>query len=195
MAQQNIDAEYYDARIGMPVITVLPGEHRVLSDQSNALMTLLGSCVAACIRDPHRAIGGLNHFLLPHDRGGAAGGSARYGVYAMEVLINEILRGGSLREDLEAKVFGGGNVMKSRAVETVGDRNAAFVRRFLQNEGIRVVSEDLGGLHARRVIYVPHTGRALVQHTSPGVERQICEADAALQAKVPKPRQTSIELF
>jgi chemotaxis protein CheD len=194
-SEGNVHAPYFDARVGLPIKTVLPGEHRVLHEERAALMTLLGSCVSACIRDPRSGVGGLNHFLLPHDRSGTAGSSTRYGVYAMEVLINEILNTGALRSDLEAKVFGGGNIMKSAAVETVGDRNAAFVRAFLRAEGIRVVGEDLGGAHARRVVFVPTTGRALVQHTSSSVESEICAADAVLERAVPLKPDTSIELF
>ncbi|MEL6582393.1 MAG: chemoreceptor glutamine deamidase CheD [Pseudomonadota bacterium] len=186
---------YFDPKLGMTLHTVMPGEHKVLAGTGGAVMTLLGSCVAACLRDPRGRVGGLNHFLLPHDKQSSSQANARYGVHAMELLMNDILRTGSLRSDLEAKVFGGGNVMRSSAKSTVGDRNAAFVREFLRNEGIRLVAEDLGGCHARRVIYVPATGKAHVQHTSPGLERQIYAADEALERTLPRQTRASVELF
>ncbi|MBB5516653.1 chemotaxis protein CheD [Rubricella aquisinus] len=187
---------YFDARIGMPVHTVLPGDHLVLQNEDAAIMTLLGSCVAACIRDPLSGAGGLNHFLLP-DGGSGTGASARYGVHAMELLINALLRRGSARGDLEAKVFGGGNVMDTAATNTIGARNAEFVRRFLKDEGIKLVAEDLGGSHARRVVYIPKTGRTRVQVIAGAGARRAGEAERSLERQISqRPRKPqAIELF
>ena len=141
---------------------IMQGEAYVTDDANEVLTTILGSCVAACIRDPVLRIGGMNHFLLPegdnHGGDGRDGGAMRYGVYAMEKLINGILSRGGLRDRLEAKLFGGANVMAS--LSNVGTRNADFAERFLQNEGIAIVGGDLRGTSPRRIQYWPVSGRA-----------------------------------
>jgi chemotaxis protein CheD len=134
-----------------------------VTDADIALVTLLGSCVAACLRDPATGIGGINHFMLPEGRIGVASESARYGGYAMELLINELLKKGAARARLEAKVFGGGNVLSGFTRANVGDQNATFVREYLQRERIPVVAEDLRGLAPRKIWYFPRTGRTLVK--------------------------------
>ena len=128
------------------------------------LVTVLGSCVAACIRDPDSGIGGMNHFMLP-DEGGreVLSTSARYGTYAMEVLINHLLKLGARRNRLEAKVFGGGAVMESLASSNVGVRNAEFVLKFLNTEKVPVVAKDLLDSYPRKVYYFPSTGKVLVK--------------------------------
>jgi chemotaxis protein CheD len=117
------------------------------------------------VRDTRLGFGGMNHFMLPDagDNGSASGASARYGAYAMEVLVNELIKRGARRETLEAKVFGGGNVMAGLTQANVGERNSAFVMRFLRDEGIRVAAHDLLDIHPRKVAYFPATGRALVR--------------------------------
>jgi chemotaxis protein CheD len=153
----------FDPRIGARSLSVLPGRHAVIAEPDAAVTTLLGSCVAACIRDRATGVGGLNHFLLPgEDRSDGVSRSARYGVHAMEVLINEILKRGGAKHRLEAKVFGGANVIDVSTADTVGARNAQFVREYLRTEGIRLAACDVGGDRARRVHYFPSTGRASV---------------------------------
>ena len=142
------------------------GNTYVTSDANEILTTILGSCIAACIRDPNRGIGGMNHFLLP-DGCGRDRDARCYGVNAMELLINGILKRGGNRHGLEAKIFGGANVVA--ALSDVGARNAAFARQFLGDEGIAVVGGDIGGTSARRVQYCPKTGKA----------RQVLVIDAA----------------
>jgi chemotaxis protein CheD len=130
------------------------------------IVTVLGSCVSACIRDRVSGIGGMNHFMLPDGGDGSnplISASARYGTYAMEVLINELLKSGARRENLEAKVFGGGNVLRGLTALNVGERNAAFVRAYLKAEGIRVLAEDLNDVFPRKVYFFPRTGRVLVK--------------------------------
>lgn len=192
-----LNAPYFDTRIGMPIHTVLPGEHLVLENQNAAIMTLLGSCVTACIRDSKRNAGGLNHFLLPDAGNDGDGASARYGVHAMEVLINALLRNGSIRSDLEAKVFGGGNVLDTASKNPIGDRNAIFVKRFLRDEGIPIAAEDLGGMNARRVIYVPQSGRTRVQIIGGSKAREACQAERAFNSTMARrpAQKSSIELF
>lgn len=154
---------YFDRKFGLEAAKILPGEYFVSGDES-LLVTVLGSCVAACIRDVDSGIGGMNHFMLPDDGGkSSAGSSARYGTYAMEVLINHLLKLGARRNRLEAKVFGGGAVMASLASSNVGARNAEFVLDFLKTEKIPIVAKDLLDSYPRKVYYFPHSGRVLVK--------------------------------
>lgn len=152
---------YHDRHVGSAAARVLPGEYLV-TGRDIALVTLLGSCVSACVRDPERRIGGMNHFMLPECASdGPASDSARYGSYAMEKLVNEILKAGGARGRLEAKVFGGGKVVDTFS-RPIGERNAAFVREYLRREGIALVAEDLLDVHPRKVYFFPVTGRVLV---------------------------------
>ncbi len=154
---------YFDRKFGLEAAKILPGEYFV-SNHDLLLVTVLGSCVAACVRDPDSGIGGMNHFMLPDDGGrDAVGMSARYGTYAMEVLINHLLKMGARRNRLEAKVFGGGAVMASLASSNVGARNAEFVLNFLKTEKIPVVAKDLLDSYPRKVYYFPFSGRVLVK--------------------------------
>lgn len=154
---------YFDNTFASEAVKVLPGEYFVTT-MDMVLVTVLGSCVSACIRDREKGIGGMNHFMLSETtERSSTSPSARYGVYAMEVLINHLLKLGARRSNLEAKVFGGGRVMASLASSSVGDRNASFAIDFLNTEGIRVVSKDLLDVHPRKVYFFPNSGRALVK--------------------------------
>lgn len=140
-------------------VNVGQGEHYVTSDASVVLTTILGSCVALCLRDPVSGVGGMNHFLLPEGGGSEGLGDARrYGAYAMEVLINDVLKAGGDRRRLEAKLFGGGRMFD--ALQDVGLANADFAERYLKDEGIAVVGGSLRGRGGRRVHYWPVSGRA-----------------------------------
>jgi len=152
---------YHDTRFGVPVAKLLPGAHWVV-EGDNALATVLGSCVAACLRDPLLHLGGMNHFLLP-EGGNNAASSARYGCYAMELLINDLLKRGAVRKRLQAKVFGGANVLKGMQHNPIGSRNADFVLHYLATEHIPVIAQDLRGIHPRRVYFFTRTGKALIQ--------------------------------
>jgi chemotaxis protein CheD len=140
-------------------ITIVQGEQAVSAEPDVALCTLLGSCVAACIRDPVAGVGGMNHFLLPGDGARAPSQtSMSHGVHAMELLLNALLRQGARRDRLEAKLFGGANLM--RGLTDVGAMNAAFAQKFLQQEGILHVGGSLGGDRGRRIQFWPVSGRA-----------------------------------
>jgi chemotaxis protein CheD len=156
---------YYDRTFDCDAAKILPGEY-YCTFKDMLIVTVLGSCVSACIRDRVSGIGGMNHFMLP-DGGDVSNplisASARYGTYAMEVLINELLKSGARRENLEAKVFGGGNVLRGLTALNVGERNAAFVRAYLKAEGIRLLAEDLNDVFPRKVYFFPRTGRVLVK--------------------------------
>lgn len=157
---------YFDRHFNMEAGKILPGEYYV-TRRDMLLVTVLGSCVSACIRDVVSGIGGMNHFMLPdggsQDKDGLLSSSARYGTYAMEVLINELLKLGAKRANLEAKVFGGGRVLKGFTVGNVGQRNADFVLEFLKTENIRVVAQDLLDVYPRKVYFFPKTGKVLVK--------------------------------
>jgi chemotaxis protein CheD len=140
-------------------VHIIQGEYRVTSDPNEMLTTLLGSCVAACVRDPFAGVGGMNHFLLPGRETRARRLEAEsYGVHLMELLVNGLLREGARRERLEAKLFGGGRTMEGLA--DIGAMNAEFAERFLANEGIACVGKSLRGDQGRRIQYWPVSGRA-----------------------------------
>ena len=158
-------------------VKILPGEYYV-SRGEEAISTVLGSCVSACVRDPQRGIGGMNHFMLPEDTAvgsndwldPAVGLATRYGSYAMESLINDLLKLGAARERLEIKLFGGGQILA--AMTDVGGRNIRFIRNYLTLEGYRVAAEDLGGTQPRKVVYFPVSGRARLRKLRP-IENRI----------------------
>jgi len=157
----------FDPGLGATVVTLHAGDYYVAAG-GELIGTVLGSCVSACIRDTRLRLGGMNHFMLPMDgsdhagsRGSPASASARFGNVAMERLVNEILKHGGRRADLEVKLVGGGKVLDS--LSDVGARNIHFVRQYVRAEGFRVVGEDLGDLYARKVLYDPATGSAQVK--------------------------------
>jgi chemotaxis protein CheD len=151
---------YADHHFQYDAVKVLPGEYFV-SNEDLVIMTVLGSCIAACIWDGRARTGGMNHFMLPD--GDGADGSGRYGSYAMELLINEMLKLGARRETMQAKVFGGGQVMAGFTTMNVGERNTQFVIDYLATERIPIVSQDVLDIHPRKVCFFPVTGKALVK--------------------------------
>lgn len=156
---------YFDRHFDMQAAKILPGEYYTTS-RDMLLVTVLGSCVAACIRDRISGVGGMNHFMLPdsgQDQGDPLGASARYGTYAMEVLLNQLLKMGARRENLEAKVFGGGNVLRGFVVANVGERNSKFVLDFLHMENIKLAAQDLMDIYPRKIYFFPKTGKVLVK--------------------------------
>ena len=185
---------YHDARFGTLTAKLLPTQYLVVDDDT-ALTTTLGSCVAACLRDPVLGIGGMNHFLLPDGHTGD-GAPARYGSYAMELLINDLLKRGANRKRLEAKVFGGANVLKGFTSNPVGTRNAEFVRQYLTNEHIPILAEDLCGIHPRRVWFFPNTGRVMVQRLPHAHEAEVAATESAVRARLSRaPVTGGVELF
>lgn len=154
---------YFDRKFDAEAVKVLPGEYFVTA--TNVLMvTVLGSCVSACIRDREKGIGGMNHFMLADSAdSGTVSASARYGTYAMEILINHLLKLGARKSNMEAKVFGGGRVMATLTSSQVGERNAKFVHEFLKTEGIKIVAEDLLDVYPRKVYFFPQNGKVMVK--------------------------------
>jgi chemotaxis protein CheD len=180
---------------------ILPGEYYVTRNEEG-VYTTLGSCVAACMRDRVKGIGGMNHFMLPFTgaiapdaiKASGIGAATRYGNYAMEHLVNEIMRNGGRRENLEVKVFGGGRVLAN--MTDVGERNIAFVRDYLRMEGLAVVSEDMGNIFPRMVVYFPSTGRVRVKRLRSLHNNLIANQEMDyLDSLKSKPASGDVELF
>jgi len=185
---------YRDYHFQYDAVKVLPGEYFV-SSEDLVIMTVLGSCISACIWDGKARAGGMNHFMLPD--GDSVDGFGRYGSYAMELLINEMLKKGARRESMQAKVFGGAAVMAGFTTMNVGERNTQFVIDYLATEHIPIVSQDVLDIHPRKVCFFPATGKALIKrlaHSHPetlAVEER--KGDAAVVAKTTA--GGSIDLF
>lgn len=185
---------YWDRINSKVAAKILPGQYYVtLHDE--LIVTVLGSCVSACIRDPRKGIGGMNHFMLPMETGlstgnwGSKGLSAatRYGNVAMEYLINGILRNGGDRHNLEVKIFGGGKILAQ--MTDIGQRNIAFIREYVQVEGLKLVADDLGDICPRKVYYYPGSGVVRVKklralHDNTLVEREMAYVDELRKAPV-----------
>lgn len=181
------------------VTTVHQGDCHVSSAQDVTFSTVLGSCISACVRDRVAMVGGMNHFLLAEQSGSARdryGASARYGAFAMEQLLNKVLSlGTGKKSNLEIKVFGGGKI--NSALDDVGAKNIDFVRQFLGDEGYVALSEDLGGMFARRVLFKPRSGRAFVKRLDSDVGYNVAREELAIARRrvvVPVPAD-DIELF
>lgn len=151
---------FKDFHFQYDAVKVLPGEYFV-SNQDLLITTVLGSCIAACVWDSHASVGGMNHFMLPD--GDGSDGVGRYGSYAMELLINEMLKKGARRETIQAKIFGGAQVMAGFTSMNVGERNTEFVIDYLATERIPIVSKDVLDIHPRKVCFFPVSGKALVK--------------------------------
>ncbi len=192
---------YWDKTHQCVAAKILPGEYYV-TVQDELITTVLGSCVSACIRDRRLGVGGMNHFMLPLSEGGDWGGTAadvlstatRYGNFAMEHMINEILKHGGMKRNLEAKVFGGGQIMQN--LSDVGARNIQFVEDYLRTEGIPILSDDVGDIYPRKVIFFPRTGRALVKRIRHMHNDTVVKRESAYQNEISKqPVQGDVELF
>ena len=159
--QQIAPIRYFDRDFKVEAVKILPGQYYAASGKG-AISTVLGSCVSTCLWDPLQRVGGMNHFMLPGDGEQAASPvapSARFGVYAMEVLINEMTRLGADRRRMVAKVFGGGRVLQGFGTLDVGAKNCQFVLEFLSTEAIPVVARDLLDVYARKLHFFPDTGK------------------------------------
>jgi chemotaxis protein CheD len=139
---------------------LMPGEFYI-SENREMITTVLGSCVSACVYDPKQGIGGMNHFMLPEKGDSVEGESARYGIYAMESLINELMKCGSKKNDLKVKLFGGGKIIEK--MSDVGRKNILFAKNFIYAEGLELEASDLGLIYPRKVNFFPHTGKAMVK--------------------------------
>ncbi len=166
----------WDHALGAWSAKILPGEFYITRAEE-AITTVLGSCISACIRDPELAVGL----------------ATRYGSFAMESLINGLLKLGARRERLEVKLFGGGHILNVGM--DVGDRNIDFARHWLKVEGYKVVAEDVGETVPRRVVYFPASGKVRVKHLRPLESREIAQREQQYLRKTAKPAAGEIELF
>ena len=180
---------FRDARFACDAVKVLPGEF-IVAASDMLITTTLGSCIAVCLWDRLRRVGGMNHFLLP-DGADAAGG--RYGSFAMELLINALMKRGAARTSLEAKVFGGGRVVEGMSSLKVGERNTAFALDYLRTERIAVVAKDVLDIYPRKVCFWPANGKAMVKRlASANTEALLQQERAAGRAASPG---GSVDLF
>jgi chemotaxis protein CheD len=189
---------YRDPRFDCVAVKVFPGEHYVTSAADEMLVTVLGSCVSACIRDPFICVGGMNHFMLPEAGGSGwddtASSSMRYGNVAMERLINDILARGGMRQRLEIKVFGGGNVMKSSI--KIGHRNATFVEDYLAAENLPIAAAHLRGELPRRIHFFPGTGKVMLLELQRTEDKAVLQREAVYKSRLQfEPAAGSAELF
>lgn len=192
---------YWDPHRHTAVAKILPGECYV-SLRGEMIVTVLGSCVSACVRDRMLGIGGMNHFMLPL-RGGGQGVARNnlvtpdlcYGNWAMEYLINAILRNGGKRERLEIKLFGGGKVLSGLSQMDVGKRNMDFVLNYLQQEGFTIAAQDLGGNHPRKILYFPDTGAVKMRRLRSLANDTIQQRERAYMESLRAPPQKDVELF
>ena len=191
---------YWDNTNNTYAAKILPGEYYVTVN-NEIIVTVLGSCESACIRDRVFGIGGMNHLMLPvstEEQGLmlSVGTSARYGNYAMEKMINDILKNGGSRENLEVKIFGGGRVIKNMQSIDVGNRNINFVKEYIHEEGLKLLGEDVGDIYPRKVIYYPMTGKVRVKKLKSLHNRTIIERESSYMSTLDqKPVEGDIELF
>lgn len=192
---------YWDTIHNIFTAKILPGQYYVTSN-NEAIITVLGSCVSACIRDKVNGIGGMNHFMLPANRNMRDAGIAlmsnagRYGNFAMEKMINDILKHGGIRENLEVKIFGGGRIIQHMQSLDIGNRNIDFVREYIKTENILLAGEDVGDVFPRKVIYFPLTGKVKVKKLRQMHNNTILEREKIYMSNLDvKPVENEIELF
>ncbi len=178
-------------------INIVQGEHVVDDDPGTVLTTILGSCIAACIWDEIAGVGGMNHFLLPGDGVGArhrqpGNDAMRFGVHAMELLVNGLLRRGAQKGRMRAKLFGGARMIKG--LTDIGELNATFAEKFLREEGISLVGGSLRGEQGRRIQFWPVSGRARQVLLAKETE-QILQAERTRPLPRPAPSSGAVELF
>ncbi|ESR24223.1 chemotaxis protein CheD [Lutibaculum baratangense] len=184
-----------DPATGERRVHVVQGEYHVTDDPSIVLTTILGSCVAACMRDPVAGVGGMNHFLLPDGGTSSSGPEAlRYGVHSMELLVNGLLKRGARRDRLETRLFGGARMVQG--LTDIGEKNGSFAVEFLRREGLAYLGGSLGGTHGRRVQFWPVAGR-MRQMMVGREEERIFEKErrSAVVPQAPQVATGELELF
>jgi chemotaxis protein CheD len=184
---------FWDSHFRNDACKVLPGEFFV-HDEDILITTTLGSCIAACLWDREKRVGGMNHFLLP-DGGAGGDASGRYGSFAMELLIGEMVKRGATRSTMEAKVFGGGAVLGGMNTLNVGERNTTFVMDYLRTERITVVSKDVMDVYPRKVCFLPASGKALVKRLASTNSEALAAQERAAGARTAARVGGSIDLF
>jgi chemotaxis protein CheD len=190
----------YHKELARPMVVIQPGEYYV-TDKDEVIATVLGSCISVCIKDEKNHIAGMNHFMLPGDFAVEEvlfSQSGRYGMYAMELIMGDLIKLGGNRENLSAKVFGGGHVLSSvhDSAQSIPVSNIRFVKAFLAMEGIKVISSDVGGNHGRKVLYLPRTGQVFVKKIKPQESDQVVRRENELQRNIKRESgQDGLTLF
>ena len=187
---------YFDNTFNLEAIKLMPGEYYV-TKRDMVLVTVLGSCVAACIRDRVTGVGGMYHFMLPGDKSDSPVGlAARYGTYAMEMMINQLLKAGAKRANLEAKLFGGGNVLRGFTVTNVGERNVEFALEYLRKDNIRLVAKSLLDIYPRKIYFFPASGQVMLKKLHHPNNDTIIEREAEYETRLKNADiQGDVELF
>lgn len=192
---------FWEPDTGRWTVKILPGEYYVTRGDE-AITTVLGSCVSACIRDPQSQVGGMNHFMLPEDTyleesdptDAFQRQATRYGSYAMESLINDLLKLGATRERLEVKLFGGARILAS--MTDIGAHNIDFIKRYLSLEGLAIAAQDLGGERPRKVVYFPTTGRVRMKNLRAIENRSIADREQLYLTRLRRNQEGGeIEIF
>ncbi len=186
-----------DPAEGITTIKILPGEFYV-TRENERIETILGSCIAACARDPITGAGGMNHFMLPVDKNSTGAlelsNANRYGNYAMENLVNALLSKGAKKERLEFKIFGGGRIINAQS--NIGWYNIGFAFDYIYTEGFKVISQDIGDIYPRKVLFYPNTGRVRVRRLNAMHNQSLASEESRYSQKiVTKPVEGDVELF
>ena len=176
---------YIDKKFNMQAVKILPGEY-FATKNNTLIVTVLGSCISVCLRDSLTGIAGMNHFLLPssHLQQTANIESARYGVNAMEILVNHMIKLGAPKHRLEAKIFGGASVLRNLKASAVGQLNANFVINYLTAEHIKIIAQDLLGEYPRKIYFFPETGEVKVRKLKSMHNSTILERESEYHSKV-----------
>jgi len=194
----------FNRKLGKEIVIIQPGEFYVTDAPDEGIATVLGSCVAVCLLDTGSTVRGMNHFMLPGDFRNEEiyqSRSGRYGMFAMESLINEMMKRGAKRESLVAKIFGGAHVLNFRRSDgNIPDANISFTQTYLAFEEIRLAASDIGGTTGRKVIFLGEgTGRVLVKKLSPESTSQYIDEENRYKAKILRKKKEemsgSITLF
>ncbi len=194
-------SRFWDKKHGVFSAKILPGEYYV-SMHGELISTVLGSCISACIRDVKMGIGGMNHFMLPIGCEDTHAGkehltdATRYGNFAMEILINEILKAGGRKKNMEVKIFGGGSVLANMTKIDIGNKNIRFVHEYLKEEELDIISEDVGDVYPRKVLFFADTGKVRVKRLRKINNNTIKMREEKYRKSLDdKPLQGDIELF
>ncbi len=182
---------WYDTQFQRVSVKVLPGEYAAHAEEL-VIATTLGSCIACCLWDRRAQVGGMNHFMLPEGNGSDGG---RFGTFAMEKLINALLKLGARRGSLEAKLFGGGQVLSGMTSMNIGERNSRFASDFLQTERIPVVSSDVLDIYPRKVAFLPVSGKAMVKRLPPSQSHRVASHERMALDRKGDSGSGSVELF
>ena len=190
----NMPDRYWSTKWNCTAIKISPGEYQVTSEPV-VLTTILGSCIAACIHDPVTHTGGMNHFMLPHQsHTDDQNRPLRYGLFAMETLINEMMKQGSQRNNLVLKICGGGDMMQGKT--DIGEQNINFIQDFITRDRLPLEASDLGGSQPRRVAFFPTTGRLFISKLDQQTDNRLLQQERYLQAQAEQQLTTcDITLF